>query len=195
MSPIGRGSGAPRADCGWFARANGRWERLPFGPLLLAVSTVALVAVALLLTGGVSGLGGLLGRTSAAAGLPRYEEVEGDRNPVLGRDYVIAPADATTTRIEELVAALAAESPTGLMRLNIFTTAAAAQRRRALIAASTYAKDADQPDPPEWREVYQTWVGVYTRDLAAGVNQLSICLDDPDHTHCAVKRLPLTTAR
>jgi hypothetical protein len=108
---------------------------------------------------------------------------------------VIAPADATAARIEDLVATLAAETPTGLLRLNVFTDAAAARRRRALIAAGTYAKDADEPDPPEWREVYPAWVGVYTRDPANGVNQLSICLDDPEHTHCTIKRYPVAAGR
>jgi hypothetical protein len=181
---------------GWPTPKAGRWERLPFGLLLLAVWTVALVGVALLVTGGLSGLSSFLGRMGAPVGVPSYQEIApGDRNATLGRDFVIAPADATPARIEDLVAALAAETPTGLLRLNVFTDAAAARRRRELIAAGTYAKDTDEPDPPEWREVYPAWVGIYTRDPANGVNQLSICLNDPEHAHCTVKRYPVVAAR
>lgn len=190
MSTSGHGTGTARAGEGLTARPTGRWERLPFGLLLLAVWVVAILGIALLVTGGFSGLGGLLGRATAASGVPHYEELPSGGNAALGRDLVIAPADATPARLEELVGALAAASPSGLLRLNVFTDAAAAQRRRALIAAGTYAKDADEPDPPEWREVYPAWVGVYTRDPAEGVNQLSICLNDPEHAHCTVKRYP-----
>jgi hypothetical protein len=190
----GRGPGAADVGGGWPARPAGRWERLPFGLLLLAVWTVALVGIALLATGGLSNLGGLLGRGGAASEPPSYQELAGgDRNAALGRDLVIAPADATPERIESLVAALATESPNGLLRLNVFTDAAAARRRRDLIAAGVYAKDEDEDDPPQWREVYPAWVGVYTRDPASGVNQLSICLNDPDHAHCSVKRYPGAT--
>jgi hypothetical protein len=195
MTAGGRGADAAQADGGGAARTTGRSERLPFGLLLLAVWIVALAGIALLVTGGLSGLGGLLGRPTVAAGIPRYEELPGGGTAALGRDLVIAPADATAPRIEELVAAVAGESPSGLLRLNVFTDAAAAQRRRALIAAGTFAKDADQPDPPEWGEVYPAWVGVYTRDPAAGINQLSICLNDPEHAHCTVKRYPTSAAR
>ena len=195
MSASGRGSGSARAEGGWAARMTGRWERLPFGLLLVAVWAVAILGIAILVTGGFSGLGSLVGRTTVAGGLPRYEELPGGGNAALGRDVIIAPADATAARIEELVNALAAESPSGLLRLNVFTDVAAAQRRRALIAAGTYAKDSDEPDPPEWHEVYPAWVGVYTRDPASGVNQLSICLNDPEHAHCSVKRYPTAAVR
>ena len=196
MGASGRGPNTAGVERGWPARGAGRWERLPFGLLLLAVWTAALIGVALLATGGLSGLGGLLGRGGAPGGAPSYQEVApGERNVALGRDLVIAPADATAARIEDLVAALAAETPTGLLRLNVFTDPAAARRRRELIAAGTYAKDADEDDPPEWREVYPAWVGIYTRDPASGVNQLSICLNDPEHAHCTVKRYPVVAGR
>ncbi|HZR97652.1 MAG TPA: hypothetical protein VFE37_03035 [Chloroflexota bacterium] len=195
MGTSGRGQGTAGVEGGWPVPRVGRWERLPFGLLLLAVWTVALAGVALLATGGLSGVGALLAR-GAAAGPPSYQEVgAGERNAALGRDVVIAPADATPARIEDLVATLAAEAPSGLLRLNVFTDPAAARRRRELIAAGIYAKAEDEPDPPEWREVYPAWVGIYTRDPAAGVNQLSICLNDPGHDHCTVKRYPVQAAR
>jgi hypothetical protein len=196
MDVGGRGPSTAGVKGGWPAPAASRWERLPFGLLLLAVWTVALLGIALLATGGLSGLSGLLGRGGAAGGPPSYQELTpGERNVALGRDFLIAPSDATAERIEDLVAVLAAESPGGLMRLNLFTDAAAAQRRRELIATGVYAKDEDEDDPPEWRAVYPAWVGIYTRDPANGVNQLSICLNDPDHAHCTVKRYPVVAAR
>lgn len=196
MGATGRGPSTAGVEGEWPAPEAGRWERLPFGLLLLAVWTAALVGIALLATGGLSGLGGLLGRAGAAGGPPSYQELaSGERNLALGRDFLISPGDATAQRIEDLVAVLAADAPDGLMRLNVFTDAAAARRRRQLIAAGTYAKDEDEDDPPEWREVYPAWVGIYTRDPASGVNQLSICLNDPEHARCTVKRYPVTAAR
>ncbi|HLH25433.1 MAG TPA: hypothetical protein VK066_23180 [Chloroflexota bacterium] len=196
MSTSRSGPSIAEAKGEWQAREVARWERLPFGLVLLAVWAVALVAIALLVTGGLRGLNGLLGRDDAAGGAPSYQELTvGERNAELGRDFVIAPADATPQRIEALVTALAADSPPGLLRMNVFTDAAAARRRRELIAAGIYAKNEDEGDPPEWREVYPAWVGVYTRDPANNVNQLSICLNDPDHSHCTVKRYPPVAAR
>jgi hypothetical protein len=191
------GPGTAPAESGLAAaRTPGRWERLPFGLLLLSVWTAALVALALLATGGPSGLGSLLGRGGAPSGPPSYQEVSfGERNAALGRDLVIAPAEATAPRIEALVASVAASAPDGLLRLNVFTDAAAARRRRELIAAGIYARDVDEEDPKAWREVYPAWVGIYTRDPASGVNQLSVCLNDPGHEHCTVTRYPTGAAR
>src|SRR5947209_479941 len=119
MDVSGRGPGAAPVERGLGTAGAGRWERLPFGLLLLAVWTAALLGIALLATGGLSGLAAALGR-GAAEGPPRYEELTaGDRNVVLGRDLLIAPADATPTRIEDLVATVAAQSPDGLLRLNV----------------------------------------------------------------------------
>jgi hypothetical protein len=171
------------------ASADRRWERLPFGLVLLVVWTVALLALALLATGGLSGVGSVLGHVGSPGGPPAYQELPGGSGP-LGRDLVIAPADVSSERIEALVNAVAAEAPAGVLRINVFTDAAAAQRRRELIGAGTYAKDFDESDPPEWRAVYPAWVAVYTRDPAEHVNQLSLCLNDPDHSHCTVKRYP-----
>jgi len=147
----------------------------------------------LLLLGWPSGLGRSLPWLGWTAGPPAYREVTYSvAQPALGRDLVIAPADATAERIEGLVATVAAADPSALLRLNVFTSEAAARRRRELIGAGVYAasEDVDEPDPPEWAEVHPAWAGIYTRDPANGVHQLSICLNDPDHSHCTVRRYP-----
>ena len=112
--------------------------------------------------------------------------------PVLGRDFVIPRSDATPDRIEWLVATVAADDTSPLLRINVFTSEAAALRRRELIAQNVYAHDEDEPEPPEWTAVHRDWVGIYTRDPLSAVHQLSICLDDPHHDHCTVRRYPTT---
>jgi hypothetical protein len=161
--------------------------------MLVAIWSVAFGAGALFLLSGPSGLGHFVPWLGSTASPPAYREVTYKiAQPTLGRDLVIAPADATAERIEGLVASVAAADASPLLRLNVFTSEAAAHRRRELIAAGVYvASDADEaPDPPEWAEVHPAWVGVYTRDPANGVHQLSICLNDPDHSHCTVRRYP-----
>src|SRR3954463_12497313 len=119
MGANARGPGSAGVEPGVLTRQATRWERLPFGLVLLAVWTVALVGVALLATGGLSGLNGAIGRVSPPSAVPSYQELApGERNTALGRDLVIAPGDATAARIEDLVASLAAETPNGLLRLN-----------------------------------------------------------------------------
>ena len=108
--------------------------------------------------------------------------------PVLGRDFVIARSDARPERIEWVVATIAAEESAPQLRINIFTSEAAARRRRELIAAGVYAREEDDADPPEWADVNREWVGVYTRDPFSAVHQLSICLGDPTHARCEVRR-------
>ncbi len=172
----------------------GRRERCPFAFLLATVWAVALLGLALVVTGGLGLITGVLGHGAGPTDTPRYQELPlAAGAAALGRDLVIAPQDATPDQIERLVVAVAAASPAGLLRLNVFTDPVAAQRRRELIASGIFARDTDQPDPPAWREVYPAWVGIYTRDPANGVHQLSICLNDPDHAHCTVKRYPLAT--
>jgi hypothetical protein len=126
-----------------------------------------------------------------AAGPPAYHEVVHDvARPLFGRDLVIAPADATPDRIAWLVADVADADSSPVLRINVFTSATAARRRRDLLAAGIFAKDENDTDSPEWHEVNVAWVGVYTRDPADGVHQLAVCLDDPAHDHCAVERYP-----
>ncbi|HZU07417.1 MAG TPA: hypothetical protein VFB73_15745 [Chloroflexota bacterium] len=165
-----------------------RGEYLPSGALLVLLWALALSAAGLLAVGWPSGFSSLLPWWCSTCPPAYHEVVYGDSNTTLGRDLVIAPSDATPERIEQVVAAVAATDPSPTLRLNVFTSEAAARQRRALIAAGVYAKDLDQPDPPEWATVYAAWVGIYTRDPANGVHQLSICLNDPDHTHCTVRR-------
>jgi hypothetical protein len=146
-----------------------------------------------LLLGSPNRLGSFSLWPGSTAGPPAYREVAYTvAQPALGRDVVISPDEATAERIEWLVATMAAADPSPLLRLNVFTSEAAARRRRELIAAGVYvASDAEEaPDPPEWAEVHPAWVGIYTRDPANGVHQLSICLNDPDHSRCAVRRYP-----
>jgi|SRR5579884_1427443 len=156
--------------------------------LLLALVPVAVLALAVAVAAWTGLLATLLGR---AASPPAYREVTYSLNqPVLGRDFVIAPSDATPERIEWLVATIAAEDNSPLLRINVFTSEAAAQRRRELIAQNIYAHDENEPDPPQWRDVDRDWVGIYTRDPFSAVHQLSICLNDPTHDHCTVRRYP-----
>jgi hypothetical protein len=152
------------------------------------VALVALVGAALVLAQAL--VPGGLGRLGPwAARPPAYREVVHDVNqPVLGRDFVIASGDAKAERIEWVVATIAAEESATLLRINVFTSEAAARRRRELIAAGIYAREEGEPDPPEWADVNRDWVGVYTRDPFSAVHQLSICLDDPTHAHCEVRR-------
>jgi hypothetical protein len=121
----------------------------------------------------------------------RFSEVHYER-PLerLGRDLVIRPGDAVADRIEELVLVVAAANSRELLRVNVFTSEAAARRRRELIATGRFAVDEMDPDPPEWAEVYPAWVGIYTRDREKQVHQLSLCLDDPMHRQCAVRQYP-----
>jgi hypothetical protein len=161
--------------------------------LLVAFGALGLVVAAVLLGAWTGVLGGLLARTPWAPAPAYGEVVHAVYQPVLGRDFVIPRSDATPDRIEWLVATIAADDPSTLLRINVFTSEAAALRRRELIAQNIYAHDEDEPEPPEWTAVHRDWVGIYTRDPLSAVHQLSICLDDPQHDHCTVRRYP--TAR
>src|SRR5581483_8946339 len=98
------------------ASVDRRWERLPFGLVLLAVWTAALLALALLATGGLSGLAGLFGHVGPPGKPPAYQELPGGSGSgPLGRDLIIAQAGARGDRIEALVNAVAAEAPAGLL--------------------------------------------------------------------------------
>jgi len=166
------------------ARSPRRWPR--GGVVVLAALVV--VGGALLLLAATGRFAALLPGRGA---VPAYHEVAYSvAQPLFGRDLVIAPGDATPETIEAVVATVAAADSSPLLRLNVFTSEAAARRRRDLIAGGVYASSDDErePDPPEWAEVYPAWVGIYTRDPANGIHQLSICLNDPRHSHCSVRR-------
>jgi hypothetical protein len=182
-----RGEPLPTSAAPTDAGARGR-RRPPRAVLLGLAALVALVGVALVLVQALvpGGLGGL---APWAARPPAYREVMHSVNqPVLGRDFVIAPGDAKPERIEWVVATVAAGESSPTLRINVFTSEAAARRRRELITAGVYAREEEDPDPPEWAEVNREWVGVYTRDPFSAVHQLSICLDDPTHARCEVRR-------
>ena len=134
----------------------------------------------------------------AATSPPLYHEVDGRAaESALERDIVIDPYNASADVIEAIVLRLAAE-PHGLpLTTNVFTSEAAARRRRELIAAEVAPAgvaptEADVParvaGSPAWAEVNAAWVGIYTRDPANAVHELTICLNDPEHTHCSVRR-------
>jgi len=154
----------------------------------VALAALAVVGGAVLL---LAATGRFAPPLPGRAGAPAYREVTYTfAQPLFGRDLVIAPGDATPETIEAVVATVAATDSSPLLRLNVFTNEAAARRRRDLIVGGVYATSEDErePDPPEWAEVYPAWIGIYTRDPANGVHQLSICLDDPSHSHCTVRR-------
>ncbi|HLH23103.1 MAG TPA: hypothetical protein VK066_11300 [Chloroflexota bacterium] len=172
------------------------WGRLA---LLGGTGVAALAALGLLVLGGLGQR--LPWGPWRSAGLPPFKEVV-YQHPltVLGRDFVIAPTDATPDQIERVLLAVADEDTSAVLRLNLFTSEEAAQTRRQLIATGVYPRSEDDydgadPDPPEWAAVYPYYVGIYTRDPARQVHQLSICLDDPDHSHCTVRRYPLPAGR
>jgi len=164
---------------------------LSIGFLLAVLWALVLGGAALLVLGGPSGLTGRWPWAASGTGVPPYRElVYPTPQAVPGRDLVIAPADATPERIEWLVLALANEDRSPTLRLNVFTDEAAARRRQELVAAGVFAKsdDENEPDPVAWTTVYPAWVGIYTRDPQAGRHQLSICLNDPTHERCTVRR-------
>jgi hypothetical protein len=179
--PLPAGAAAPEA--------GGRKRRRPPRAVLLGLAALGVLAGAALVLAQALVPGGLGGLAPWAPRAPAYREVvHAVSQPVLGRDFVIAPGDAKPERIEWVVATIAAEERAPLLRINIFTSEAAARRRRELIAAGVYARDEEEPDPPEWAEVNREWVGVYTRDPFSTVHQLSICLGDPTHARCEVRR-------
>src|SRR5262249_22209683 len=71
------------------------WDRVPAGPMRVAVWSVAFGAGALFLLSGPSGLGHFVPWLGSTASPPAYREVTYKiAQPTLGRDLVIAPADA-----------------------------------------------------------------------------------------------------
>jgi hypothetical protein len=182
--------------------ARRRWPRAPAdfstGALLVGLWSLTAGVTALLVWDWPHQYAGLPWAGPAATSPPLYYEVDHRTGEsALERDIVIDPANASADVIEAIVLRLAPEPHGSPLTTNVFTSEAAARRRRELIAAGVapagvVPEETDAParaaGSPAWAEVNAAWVGIYTRDPANAVHELTICLNDPEHMHCSVRR-------